>query len=103
MCQKTNVLLLESSTVSSLASSRSVPPMGKAQMILLFSLRHTEYLFAISRGNIILRAISIIMTTLPIFATFALHFATYKYPLIFLGTMIEGPFLMIACGFLLSL
>lgn len=43
------------------------------------------------------------MSSLPTFALFALEFAHYKYLLIFIGTIIEGPILMIACGFLLKL
>ena len=43
------------------------------------------------------------MAPLSTFADFALRFADYKYPLIFVGTIIEGPLLMIICGFLLKL
>ncbi|MDD5376780.1 MAG: DedA family protein [Candidatus Gracilibacteria bacterium] len=43
------------------------------------------------------------MSSLPDFAIYALQFSSYKYFLIFIGTIIEGPILMIACGFLLKL
>lgn len=42
------------------------------------------------------------MSTLPAFAAYALEFPTYKYLLICIGVAIEGPMLMIACGFLLT-
>ncbi|MEI6711130.1 MAG: VTT domain-containing protein [bacterium] len=42
------------------------------------------------------------MSTLPAFAAYALEFPTYKYLLIGIGVAIEGPMLMIACGFLLT-
>jgi membrane protein DedA with SNARE-associated domain len=42
------------------------------------------------------------MSTLPAFAAYALEFPTYKYLLICVGVAIEGPLLMIACGFLLT-
>ena len=42
------------------------------------------------------------MSTLPAFAAYALEFPTYKYLLICAGVAIEGPMLMIACGFLLT-
>jgi len=42
------------------------------------------------------------MSSLPAFATYALEFPTYKYLLIGIGAIIEGPFLMIAWGFLLT-
>lgn len=42
------------------------------------------------------------MSTLPAFAAYALEFPTYKYLLICAGIAIEGPMLMIACGFLLT-
>lgn len=41
-------------------------------------------------------------TTLPPFVTYALNaVGGFKYPILFVGTIIEGPMLMIACGFLL--
>lgn len=43
------------------------------------------------------------MNSLPTFATYALEFINYKYLLIFIGTVIEWPILMVACGFLLKL
>lgn len=43
------------------------------------------------------------MSSIPAFATYALHFSQYKYILIFLWTIVEWPILMIACGFLLKI
>ena len=44
------------------------------------------------------------MTSLPTFLFYILTVTgQFKYPLVFLATLIEGPLLMIACGFLLHL
>jgi membrane protein DedA with SNARE-associated domain len=44
------------------------------------------------------------MNTLTPFVSHALYFADqYKYILLFVGTIIEGPFIMVASGFLLKL
>ena len=38
-----------------------------------------------------------------IFAPLATVFAVYKYPLVFLGTIVEGPIMMVASGLLFRL
>ena len=43
------------------------------------------------------------MNSLPTFVSYALAFAgQFKYPLLFVGVVVEGPILMIAAGFLLN-